>query len=232
MRVSKNSGKDFGSTKNLSNNPAFSTDPVIKASGNNVYVAWLEDTSGDLDNFEVMFKRSTNKGDSFGGTKNLSNTSDDSSQVVISTSDPVVYVAWKEGSFPSNVIMLKRSTDRGSHFGSRINVSNDPIESNTPVMARDGNNLYIAWQGGDDFVLDILFKRSIDKGVSFGNVINLSNSPDKDSFDPQIASTNGNVFVTWTEFIDGDFKVFFRGTTSSQFAGSNTSHIILPLPGS
>ncbi len=134
MRVSKNSGKDFGSTKNLSNNPVFSTDPVIKASGNNVYVGWLEDTSGDLDNFEVMFKRSTNKGDSFGGTKNLSNTSDDSSQVVISTSDPVVYVAWKEGSFPSNDIMLKRSTDRGSHFGSRINVSNDPIESNTPVM--------------------------------------------------------------------------------------------------
>jgi hypothetical protein len=98
MRVSKNSGKDFGHTKNLSNNAGDSTSAVIRASGNNVYVAWLDDTSGNSD---VFFRRSTNMGDNFGGIRNLSNTSRDSFDVVIS-------------SFRINRLYRM---DRGVHFG-------------------------------------------------------------------------------------------------------------------
>jgi hypothetical protein len=227
MRVSKNNGKDFGSTKNLSNNAGVSTDPVVRASGNNVYVAWIDETTG---NQEIFFKRSTDQGSSFGSTKNLSNTSRDSSESVLSSAGTnTVYIVWSDG-FPNGDIFFKRSTDSGNHFGSRINLSNDPNDSGGPVIARDGDNVNIAWEDNHNQFSNsqILFKRSTDKGISFGSTINLSDGFD-DSFDPVIVSNDGNVFITWTEFTDGDFEIFFR-ETANQFGVTNSSHIIIPMP--
>jgi hypothetical protein len=184
-----------------------------------VYVAWIDDISG---NSEVLFKGSTNKGVSFGGTKNLSNKSDNPDSIVISSSSSSVYIGWRE-QFPGD-IMFKRSTDKGSHFGSTINLSHDAIDSGSPRFSRDGDNLNVVWEGGD-----ILFRRSIDKGASFGNIENLSNSPNESSFEPDIASSNGNVYVVWRESIGDQSKIFFRGPIS-QFALSNSSHTLLPLP--
>jgi hypothetical protein len=67
-------------------------------------------------------------------------------------------------------------------------------------------------------------------GANFGSVENLSDSPDNPSYDPTIGSSNGNVFVTWTESTDDQSKIFFRGTTNTLSASSNSSHIILPVP--
>jgi hypothetical protein len=140
-----------------------------------------------------------------------------------------VYIVWSDG-FPNGDIFFKRSTDSGNHFGSRINLSNDPNDSGGPVIARDGDNVNIAWEDNHNQFsnLQILFKRSTDKGISFGSTINLSDGFD-DSFDPVIVSNDGNVFITWTEFTDGDFEIFFR-ETAHQFGVTNSSHIIIPMP--
>ena len=63
-------GANFGAPINLSNNVASSLDPAVAASGNNVYVVWYDNTPG---NFEILYKRSTDGGVSFGATINLSN---------------------------------------------------------------------------------------------------------------------------------------------------------------
>jgi hypothetical protein len=60
----------FGSPTNISNNPGTSEDPQIAASGENVYVVWV-DTS-DL-SFDIFFTTIGNNGTSFGTVKNLSN---------------------------------------------------------------------------------------------------------------------------------------------------------------
>jgi hypothetical protein len=44
FKRSNNEDASFGSTKNLSNNPGKSEVPRIGASGNNVYVIWMDDT--------------------------------------------------------------------------------------------------------------------------------------------------------------------------------------------
>ena len=54
FRASGNEGVSFGSIKNLSNNDGDSFVPMVISSGNNVYVAWLDNTPG---NWETFFKK-------------------------------------------------------------------------------------------------------------------------------------------------------------------------------
>ena len=85
----------FGSTKNLSNNDGDSFDPLIEASGNNVYTVWRDSVEEDAD---IFFKRSATSGDSFQSTKDLSNGIDgDAQDQRIAKEGNNVYVVWSEG---------------------------------------------------------------------------------------------------------------------------------------
>ena len=66
-------------------------------------------------------------------------------------------------------------------------------------MATSGNNVYVAWwtnKTGND---EVMFKASTDSGKTFGNKMNLSNSPKSESQDVQIDAAGNNVYVTWWE---------------------------------
>jgi hypothetical protein len=80
---STNGGASFGSTVNLTNSTPLSFFPAVAASGNNVYVVWVDSSVG---NFNIFYTRSTNGGASFGSTVNLSNT-------IGQTSNPAVAVS-------------------------------------------------------------------------------------------------------------------------------------------
>ena len=71
-------------------------------------------------------------------------------------------------------------------------------QAKAPV-ATSGNNVYVAWwtnKTGND---EVMFKASTDSGKTFGNKMNLSNSPKSESQDVQIAAAGNNVYVTWWE---------------------------------
>jgi hypothetical protein len=62
-----------------------------------------------------------------------------------------------------------------------------------------GDNVYVAWwtnKTGND---EVLFRASTDKGVTFGDKINLSNTTDAESTRVEIDSDADSVVVTWWE---------------------------------
>ena len=62
-----------------------------------------------------------------------------------------------------------------------------------------GDNVYVAWwtnKTGND---EVLFRASSDKGQTFGDKINLSNTPDAGSERVEIDSDGDSVVVTWWE---------------------------------
>ena len=65
--VSNNNGTSFATPINLSNNTGGSFDPQIAASGNNVYVTWVDDTPGNDDIFVIT------NAQPFGTPVNISN---------------------------------------------------------------------------------------------------------------------------------------------------------------
>jgi hypothetical protein len=105
----------------------------MATSGNNIYVVWWTNKSGD---WEVMFKASTDDGKTFGPIINLSNSSgvvSDNSSIAASGNN--VYVSWWERTNQtSNEPVIKVSNDNGKTFGEKIMLSNNVTTTAKPLL--------------------------------------------------------------------------------------------------
>jgi hypothetical protein len=89
----------------------------VAITGDNVYVAWWTNNT-ENGNEEVMFRASTDGGQTFGEKINLSNTTDkDSSRVEIDTDADSVVVTWWESNQTSDTPVMRVSNDNGATFG-------------------------------------------------------------------------------------------------------------------
>jgi hypothetical protein len=78
-------------------------------------------------------------------------------------------------------------------------VSGHPLKQVAAPIATSGNNVYVSWWSNKTGNDEVMFKASADGGKTFGSKMNLSNSPNSDSQDVQIAADGNNVYVTWWE---------------------------------
>ncbi len=198
--ASTNNGTAFSaSPTNLSNNAGESFNPAISSYGNNVYVAWPDNTGLSSSNFDIFFRVSTNKGGNFATASNLSNNSGTSLQPLTTASGNNVYVIWQDDTPGNPDILFRGSTNSATSFGSTVNLSNNPGTSKDPRAAAIGTNLYVVWDdttsGGVD---DIFFTSSDNSGVNFGSVLDLSNNSGF-SAKPQVAAFGSNVYVVWAD---------------------------------
>jgi hypothetical protein len=93
-----------------------------------------------------------------------------------------------------------------------MNLSNYSGWSVDPQIAvSQDNNVYVVWTNNfQEKYGQIYFTRSIDKGASFGDIMNLSNYSGW-SVDPQIAvSQDNNVYVVWTNNATGNEEILFK----------------------
>lgn len=135
LRTSKDSGKTFGDIVRINgtgNMPQPTTigaypglDPVedvpleathVATSDNNVYVVSWDKKSG---NWEVFLASSTDNGETFGDTINISNSSDRRSDAAhIFAVDENVYLTWWETSKNETTVpVFRASNDNGQSFG-------------------------------------------------------------------------------------------------------------------
>ncbi len=89
----------------------------IAASGDNVYVTWWDNKTG---NWEVFFARSTDNGETFDNTINLSNAMGRSEDSNIAASEDNVYVTWWDNKTGTREVYFRASTDNGETFGNTI----------------------------------------------------------------------------------------------------------------
>jgi len=93
----------------------FSNKAPVAISGDNIYVAWWSNNTG---NDEVMFRASADAGKTFGDKINLSNTTSSESQDAEIAADGIkVIVTWWERNQINNEPVMKISTDGGKTFG-------------------------------------------------------------------------------------------------------------------
>ena len=209
-RRSTDSGATFGPIINLSNNAEVSTNPAIAVSGNDVHVVWND--APTFGNFDVFYKRSTDGGASFTEpTKNLSNSAENSVFPDITVSGNNVYVVWDEEVSGTRDILYRRSVDGGNTFSDTIkNLSNNPPQSVSPAIAVIGNNVHVVWREGVPGGSDIFYRRSVDGGNTFPNVIKNLSSNAGASFEPAISVSGNNVHVVWDDEITGNRDILYR----------------------
>ncbi len=73
-------------------------------------------------------------------------------------------------------------------------------DSKAPVVV-SGDNIYIAWWTNNTANKneEVMFRASNDGGATFGDKMNLSNTPDADSWRVEVAGEGADVIVSWWE---------------------------------
>ena len=154
-----------------------------------------------------------------GPIPNLSDNEGSSLFSQIAVSGDNVYVVWADNTTPTGTIDLffRKSTDGGTTFGPTQNLmENAPGDSvGQPQEAVSGNNVYVVWDNGNPGDGEkILLRKSIDAGMIFGPVVELSD-PFQETFTaPQVIASGNNVYVAW----DSGTNIFFTRSTD---AGAN-----------
>ena len=99
------------------------------------------------------------------------------------------------------VVPLSLQTAEGQRFND--SESNFAVERKPPAapVVISGDNIYVAWwtnntENGNE---EVMFRASNDGGATFGDKMNLSNTPDSDSWRVEIAAEGADVIVSWWE---------------------------------
>jgi hypothetical protein len=139
FRASSDGGKTFDDKINISNSTNGRSDmQAIAASGNNVYVTWCDDKTGDM---EIYIRKSSDGGKTFGNTTMLKSVGTlpsninyipygqrDTELIQIDTnvalSDNNTYATWWDNKTRNWEVLFARSTDGGQTFEDTINLSN------------------------------------------------------------------------------------------------------------
>jgi hypothetical protein len=236
FKRSTDGGASFGDTINLSNNAGDSYNYQVNIPTNDtMYVVWQDETQGVNGTSEISFKRSTDGGASFGDTINLSNNTGDSTDPYIASSnDKNIYVVWRDDSAGTEQILFQRSSDNGASFetglSEHLTLSNNTaknIDAIEPQVASDKSNVYVVWSQGDfdSNLTDVFFKRSTDGGASFGDTINLSNSPNNHSTLPSMALLDENVYTAWSDGPLNKGEVNYRRSTDGGASFGDTINL-------
>jgi hypothetical protein len=97
-------------------------------------------------------------------------------------------------------------------FSSATNLSNNTGISDGPEIASNGQNVYVAWTNfaPNSDEPEIFFKRSIDGGKTFGETIDISNTPDSYSTSIAIAASGKHVYVVWQDGEPEPWEIYIR----------------------
>jgi hypothetical protein len=145
MKKSIDGGLTFGKEINLSNNPGFSEHPQIAASGNNVYIVWIDNSpigASDAENKKILLRKSVDNGDTFGEASILSNNhSVDSINQEIAATGNNVYVVWQDTPLVENEHAdITSGGDNASPYNNAYNNGNINHEKYGSIMFTSSEN--------------------------------------------------------------------------------------------
>jgi hypothetical protein len=194
---SVDNGTTFNGIENLSNNDGRSDKPQIAAVGVNVYVVWRDNSSGKD---QIYFKRSSDTGNSFNTTENLSNTNGSSTDPQITATGNNAYIVWSDTTTGNGDIYFKSSTDNGTSFSVPKNLStNLDGPALFPQVEAIGNNVYVLWQDETPDKGRIRFRASNDNGNDFSITRVLSQENEVNANSPQLSVSERAIYVVWED---------------------------------
>src|SRR6476660_7779200 len=170
LRKSSDGGITFGNATNLSDNVGNSQSPQIQALGNITFVVWQDNSTG---NDEIYLRKSSDGGITFGGKKNLSDNVGNSQSPQIQALGNITFVVWQDNSTGNDEIYLRKSSNAGSTFGGKKNLSDNVGNSQSPQIQALGNITFVIWQDNSTGNDEIYLRKSSSAGTKFYDKKNL-----------------------------------------------------------
>ena len=215
VSTSLDNGNKFEEPFNISNNGGESVNPQIHETNGNIYLVWTDNSVGG--NNEIYLARKNSNATSFEKEINLSNNAGNSLNPKVYATLDNINIVWEDSS-PSNQsnqdILFARSNNSGVQFGEFINLSNNTGESLNPTISGSGSNIYVSWTDSSPGNNDILFARSTNNGITFGNFTNLSNTTG-DSYGQTLITSGTYVYLSWSDAEAGNGDTLFISSNNN-----------------
>lgn len=208
FKKSNDNGNNFGSSINLSNNEGFSEHPQIASVGINIYVVWVDETSGER---ELMFSKSSDSGKTFSENIVISQDSVSPYNVELAAEGQNVYIVWNSfGIEMRNIILLSKSNDAGKTFGELTEIGVGDLET-YPKIAASADEYYVSWDTKDSKGTEISLIKGHKDSNNMHNVTQLDklNNEGIDGGESQVTADGDQVIVSWTSLVPIDKKYVY-----------------------
>ncbi len=201
-------GINWGADARLTNDTTESRNPSVSASGLSVHAVWQDVDNISSGAYEIYYKRSTNRGESWGPVSRLTYDSTASSPSV-SASGSFVHLVWYDERDGNREIYYKRSSDGGISWGAGMRLTNNSAGSWGPSVSVSGSVVHVVWYDERDGNREIYYKRSINGGFDWGTDMRLTNNS-ANSEDPSISAADSVVHVVWMDNRDGNGEIYYK----------------------
>jgi hypothetical protein len=198
---SEDRGVTFTPPVNISNTTDLSRAPSVAASGENVYVAWHDEMTGE--GSEVAMRVSSNGGVTFGPTIHPEVDPDQGSFYAdLAVGENRVYVLWEGGG-----IWVRPYLFDGTPAGDAVQLDEQPNIFGGSKFAASGARVYVVWMSDLDHEeqeYDIRYSYSVNQGMTFTAPVEIADhGPQSWIPIPVIAAAGENVYIAWTEQEEG-----------------------------
>lgn len=208
FKKSNDNGNSFGSSINLSDNQGFSEHPQIASVGINIYVVWVDESSGER---EIMFSKSSDSGKTFSDSIVISRDSISPYNVELAAEGQNVYIVWNSfGVEMRNIILLSKSNDAGKTFGELTEIGVGDLET-YPKIAASADEYYVSWDTKDSKNTEISLIKGHKDSNNIHNVTQLDklNNEGIDGGESQVTADGDQVIVSWTSLVPIDKKYVY-----------------------
>jgi hypothetical protein len=210
---SLDNGKTFSNPVNISNNSKDSSNQEISAFNENVYVIWQDiDKKNNDRNSTIMFKSSTNTGNTFNNSIELINNTNGAFPKINSYGNHVYVVYNNENKKNSGLFFLK-SFDKGNNFYDIIKLSNDSNFGESQIAVNE-NELHVIWGGFlTKKIENIYYVKSNDNGKTFTDAKTISD---------KVISNNTNYYSELNDIIENPTNVEITNKNFSYIVWQNS----------
>jgi hypothetical protein len=121
-------------------------------------------------------------------------------------------------------IYYVRSSDNGQSWENETRLTVDGAVSGNPSLYASGASVHVAWQDNRNANNEIYYKRSTDGGLNWLPDTRLTFSPDSSNY-PSIFAAGSNVHIVWQDFRDGNWEVYYKGSTDGGLSWGTDTRI-------
>jgi hypothetical protein len=179
----------------------------IASSGDTVHVVWFDDRN---ENQEIYYKRSTDRGLTWGEDVRLTNNYYNSWYVSIAVSGSIVHVLWSVDVLIGNYeTFYKRSLDGGSTWGFDNQLTFTPGITSGNCISVSGSKVHVVYYDNCDGWWEVYYKQSADGGSTWKPDVRLTYDPAV-SGNTAVCAAGSLVHVVWEEQRDGNREIYYK----------------------
>jgi hypothetical protein len=185
---------------------------AVNSSGH-IHMVWQDNTSG---NYEIYYKKSTNRGVTWTANQKLTSTSGTSKNPAIAV-DPSGYlhVVWQDDT-PGNMdIYYKKSTNGGASWTANQKLtSTSGVSRNPALVINASGHLHLFWEDNTPGNYEIYYKKSTNGGASWTANQRLTSTSGVSECPAVAVNSSGHLHLFWAENTPGNYEIYYRKSTN------------------